>query len=1368
MAESSRLLEGGVGMSDVESALTEGFGAPIQVVDDDAAEIGVVWTVGEIELALAVPVRETRARALWRIRQAKRATPLLLVYPEGETVRVLGPRDANEPIRSMSPSALIRALQEARDKGSRREAAAFLADALERGDRTGIPGVVIRGLLTKHVLTRRLRRYRQDDWQKLQETAERLRPGRDWRENLTALGYRAEELQPRGYLLRHEERPLAVVIPLPDAGAFSRTTDGGQLPEGLLVADCRKQGVEWGLLATQDRFRLFPAHTSVGAATGRYLELDITETQDDDWAYIGLLAPESLEPGGLLERLMEESIALGNELRDTVEQQLRERVLPAIARGLGDYLAGPLRGESLASPNTRKYVEQASLLLMFRILFFLYLESRGFLPYSSAAYRPHSATQLLADARSGSPTFDEKATLLWDRFVTLVKAMRSGSSAWGIPAYNGDLFAPATIEGAELLEEASLPDPAFGPALAALAFDPEGEDGAGVDYGDLEIAHLGLIYEGLLSLRLSLADADLVFDARADRWMPTREGQEPEVREGELFYQTQSGGRKAAGVYYTPQVIVRHLVDNAVLPALDEHLQRVAEVADRNVLDAAAMLFDFRVLDPAMGSAHFLADALDRIAERIGTFLADRPLAPVSSMLDELRAEAKWEGRIEDGDLFRRLVLKRCIFGVDLSDMAVEVAKVSLWLASFVPGLSLAYLGHNLRQGDALVGVADIGVLADLGPFFAEYENAPIPQALTRAREVAQRIAEMPDRTPDEVEASRQVEQELNGITDGLVKVFDVWCSEPFGAKGARDWIAGAADKVLDGTEAKREDEYLHPAFEMARERSFFHWPAEFPEVFMRENEAPFPEGLTDDADRLFRASLGGGQAGLHEVTIRRPGFDVVIGNPPWEELTIEELAFYALHDPGLRGIRSETERRRRIEELDARYPYLRTEFEKRQRELEAKRAFFGPRGGYVIQGSGDTDLYKLFCERYGALTRTGGRLGVVLPRSAFLVDGSRGFRRWLFTSAKVKRLDIILNNKSWAFPIHPQYTIALLTAKRQAPLVDSVTVLTGPSASQGEFEANTAGDGVPIRLEQLAGWTEMEGGPGFEVPLLPTPEAPTLFDKMRAGPRFDQGYEGSWSAFPVAELHETNDKSLFKHRDGVPVWKGRSFDQYDPHGADPAGHAKRAETLKRLQSKRMSTRSAFKGRFPAEVLKDEATHPFHDARVAFRDVTNRTNSRTVLACLIPPEIFLTNKAPYLAFAEGGPVEQAFVLGVLNSLPFDWQARRLVETTLNFFLLNMLCFPPPERTDLEAIAERAARLSCVDDRFAEFAEACGVKTELLDPEERSRLIAEIDALVAHAYGLDEADLEVVFSDFTVDAVPDGRRADVREAFERPV
>jgi hypothetical protein len=169
-------------------------------------------------------------------------------------------------------------------------------------------------------------------------------------------------------------------------------------------------------------------------------------------------------------------------------------------------------------------------------------------------------------------------------------------------------------------------------------------------------------------------------------------------------------------------------------------------------------------------------------------------------------------------------------------------------------------------------------------------------------------------------------------------------------------------------------------------------------------------------------------------------------------------------------------------------------------------------------------------------------------------------------------------------------------------------------------------------------------------------------------------------------------------------------------------------------------------------------------ARVAFRDVTRATDSRTVRACLIPPAHFLTNTAPYLAFIDEDPRAEATCLAILNSLPFDWQARRFVEIHLNFFVLEGLRIPELDDTTFDELAEAAARLSCPDDRFADFAAATGVDVGPLDSEQRTTLLADIDARVARAWGLSMDELEVIFRDFTLDAVPAAYRDRVRVRF----
>lgn len=353
---------------------------------------------------------------------------------------------------------------------------------------------------------------------------------------------------------------------------------------------------------------------------------------------------------------------------------------------------------------------------------------------------------------------------------------------------------------------------------------------------------------------------------------------------------------------------------------------------------------------------------------------------------------------------------------------------------------------------------------------------------------------------------------------------------------------------------------------------------------------------------------------------------------------------------------------------------------------------------------------------------------------------------------------------------MEPRYTVSLLTAETGRRTKGGVLTVTGPSRNEREFTANIKGMGVPILLDDLAAWTppppdDPAGEPSWELPLLPTPEHAKLLGRLRAGPRFDAWARGHAGVFPLqGDMNETTNKALFAQKSGIAVWKGRSFNQYDPHGNEPAGFGNYKSILEFVHGKRLASHSRSAGRFAAEYLRDPATNPINACRLVFRDVTNYTDSRTVIAALAPPRVALVNSAPYLVFPNQSPLDQSYVLGVLNSLPFDWQARRFIETHLNFFVLNLLCLPPEDRVDHSAIAERAARLSCVDERFREFATAMETGSGPLTNEERGRLRAEIDALVAIGYGLDAVALETVFADFTPNAVPEAYRALVREKF----
>ena len=1289
-----------------------------------------VWETSSYHLLWANDaVSDVELRRLWESRKGRQPYPVVLLAPADDEsrVRVAGPQDAR-PVREL-PAGRVHELLEASRSKAAREAASFLAREFSRLEEAVVPGLRVKDLLTPHFMRDRLRRPINE--QRLSSAVEGIASTSSiaWRSLFQGMGYQVERLPQRGYLLRHDNAPIAVVHPHRDTSQFSRLTDKGELPEGMVLADCGQHGAHWGILAAEGRYRLFQRRPPVGPATGQYVEIDIRELERRDRAYLGLLAPESLKEKGWLTDWVVEAKDFGEELRKGLEERLVKDALPNIARGLGEYLES--QGSDMRDREQLRQIEEAALTLVFRFMFLLHTEARGYLPIGSAAYRPQSARQLAEDSRLALASLSRRATQRWDRLRTLVRMVRTGDRSAGVPAYNGSLFAADGFPGSALLERAEIADVYLAPALAAIAYETDKPDAPGLDYAGLQIGHLGAIYEALLTLRLTRASEDLAYDAKLDLFRPIRVGEQPEVTRAQLYYQAETGGRKAGGVFYTRHEFVAHLLSHSLLPALDDHLVEVNRVAQQNPTEATLRLFDFSVVDPAMGSAHFLTAALDMMADRIEIFLAEIGGLPgIAQLLSELSQDS---GPIaqqpEDGDLLRRLILKRCIYGVDVSPMAVEVANVTLWLASFVPGLALSYLGSNLKCGDALIGVADPSVVgASDSPLFT---GQTVRNAMERAAALQREQAAIPDRTPEEVKQSEELGARREQATAGLRTAFDLWLAEPLGLGGARHTLELHADAMVERRESTEVRHIIAEAAEIARQYRFFHWPLEFPNVFHREF----------------------------------PGFDVVVGNPPWNEVNVEELNFYALREPGLKGITSLSERRERITELDLNHPEYRNEFDAQTIHSRVLQSFFASSGTYQIQGAGNRDLYKLFCERYCHLVRQEGHLGVVLPRTAFLAVGAKGFRQWLFGRASVKTLDFLLNAGRWAFDMEPRYTVALLSAQRKTANELTTFRVTGPSSNLTDFLMSAQLVGVEIGVSSL--------DENKALPLVPTQEHANVLARLRKGVPFSELQDPTKTRRAVAkesihalqELNETTHRYLFSHTQGVPVWKGRSFDQYQPHGNEPAGYARWDDVLTFAHQKRRRS-PVFKRMFSTEVLADPKTHPMNHCRIAFRDVTNRTNSRTVLACLVPPRVPLTNSAPYLVVTGWLPLSQASLLGMMNSTPFDWLARRYVETHLNFYVLNMLTVPPPENTPWQRIGWLATRLSCVDERFAEFAAEVGVEWGPLTDAQRNDMRAEIDALVARAYGLTKDELRFIFTDFTENAVSPAYRRQVLEKFER--
>ena len=867
-----------------------------------------------------------------------------------------------------------------------------------------------------------------------------------------------------------------MVHPKRTARDFARLDSDGRPPEGVLLSDCTEHGAPYGILAQGGRLRLFDAKSASPAS--EWLEIDARLLPPDQLPLLALLAPPYLSDGGFAQ-LREEARSFGVGLSRRLDRTIRQKALPALATGMERW--AKRRGMDLTEDEVRLELERAALTLVFRLIFVLFGESARHLPMSNRAYHNASLSSLVREAAETTSHLSPASSALWDGFARLVNALRVGNPAWEMPPYNGALFAATDFDGASLLEEMVLPDPDFARVLVAIGQDDETSRGS--DFSTLDISHIGHTYEALLSLRLSLARQPLKYDARKDRYVRPEAGEEAEVAPGSLLWQTHEGGRKAGGVYYTPVGIVRHLVESAVLPAYERHLEAVKDTAETDPGRAARQLLAFAVVDPACGSAHFLVQVAETLAERTVRFLAKHPLPDLAEEVARLRDGAEPGAEIDDVALLRRLIVKRCVFGVDRSRMGAEVAILSLWLASFVPGMSLAYLNRNIVVGDSLIGVGEADKVLDEAGLFTD----TLRKQLRQATEAVARMAEIHDRTPEEVAASQRADEEATHATSGLKRLFDLWTAEQFQLTGAREYAGLHPADVIAGT-GHGDVALVRRAVEMAEEHAFLHWPLAFPQVFSRE----------------------------------QPGFDVVVGNPPWEEVTIEELSFYGMFLPGVNSL-PDSERSAAVIGLVRERPELEGRFRARQDRLQIHRRALAA-GDYASMG-GDPDLYKYFCQRYQTLVRESGSTGVVLPRTAFNAQGSEGFRAWLYTGSTARRVDFLLNRKRWIFDTHPQYSIALVSAERAAPPHGHRVSVLGTASSPAEWREQSTRDGIRIAPSAF--------GPGWETPMVRSQEEGNLLVRLRNGNRFPHGAGNRWSCFPVTELHETNDKGFLARPDG-------------------------------------------------------------------------------------------------------------------------------------------------------------------------------------------------------------------------------------------
>ena len=833
--------------------------------------------IGPGNLALEVALFRASARptagilqAAWKARRGSRATPVLVVALHQDRAWLCGPTGEALPVHGDKDlGAIERLCATALRQPDRHAALIFLAQSLPSLD-TSVPGIRNEGLFALHELTGDFPL--RPGWQDYVARARGV-VGAEGQQLLTKLGYSVERLDNLTLLLRGGERRLALAVLLdqsevPEAGTHRFNSLS---PVSYALAKADAENLDWVLVVQNDRLRLYP--TKVGIGVGRrgrtetYVELQTSVLADNHLGYLSLLfSADSLKPGGAVTKLLEDSKRFAASLAERLRERIYDNVVPLLARAV-------VQARGLKNPKAADLdlTYRMALIILFRLLFVAYAEDRDLLPFRmSEPYRIRSlkrkAQELSDHFRAETPIVP--GTSHWDEVARIWTAIEKGDAGLSVPPYNGGLFTSdrtISVAGAELAR-IRLPNAMFQPALRDLLLI----DLEPVDFRSLGVREFGTIYEGLLESELSVAEQDLALDAKGS-YIPATKRSVVVVPKGEVYLHDKSGARKSSGSYFTKSFAVEHLLDKALVPALQDHLKRLRGMADA---DAADAFFDFRVADIAMGSGHFLVAAIDRIEQGFSEYLAD----PATSGADGVRAElaalkeaAKGQlGELsdqmafEDGQLLRRLIARRCIYGVDLNPLSVELTRLSIWIHTFVPGLPLSVLDHSLVVGNALIG---IGTIDEIRKPFEEAGTSLFPvdaeNLLGQAARPLKRLANLADTTLADVAKARDAMTEARALVGDTQALCDIITAQR---------IDPSIEYQFDAWGRKRTEAQGHPARAKAMKElqglSVFHFPVAFPEVFLR----------------------------------KRSGFDVLLGNPPWQEATVEDHAFWARHFPGLRG----------------------------------------------------------------------------------------------------------------------------------------------------------------------------------------------------------------------------------------------------------------------------------------------------------------------------------------------------------------------------------------------------------------------------------------------------------------------------------
>ena len=1098
----------------------------------------------------------------------------------------------------------------------------------------------------------------------------------------------------------------------------------------------RSDANQWAILSNGLTLRLLRDSTSlVGSA---YIEFDLEAIFDGDLFADFLLLfslchqsrlevrdPEKGPASCWLEAWRTESLESGsralNQLRDGVIQ-----AITALGTGLLGHPANTQLRDGLADGSLRiEDVNHGLLRVVYRLLFTFVAEDRGLLlapdadPAIRQRYRDYFSTERMrrtARRRRGTRHTDQwrSLNLVWDGLGSV-----DGRPELGLVGIGG-LFEPGALD---LFRGCDLSNDALLRAVRHLSLveEPGSKMKRVVDYRHLGAEELGSIYEALLEFVPSWDAGRRVFE----------------------LLSAAGNDRKSTGSYYTPTSLIDCLLDSALDPVLDR--------AEREP-DPEAALLALTVCDPACGSGHFLVAAARRIAKRVAAIRTGDPEPPPERVREAL------------GD-----VVGRCIYGVDLNPLAAELAKVSLWLETLDPGRPLAFLDAQIKVGNSLIGAtpALIGQGVPDEAFVAlEGDDKRVVTALKRQNK-AERSGQ-DDLFGDDIAPTLDaaVAGELGALIRGgrpasLVDIHsrqqqlraleaspalqeqrlvaDAWCAAFVWPKrpGGPKPITDRSLRVLARGEGLPEAT-LATLHELAADYGFFHWHLEFPHLF-RSGGPPDGPGWSG-------------------------GFDVVLGNPPWEHIELKEQEFFAVRAPEI-GAASGARRKRLIDGLPETNPALASEYASAKRHIDGTRHFLADSGRYPLCGRGRIKTDTVFAELGRHLMASRGRFGLVLPTGIATDATTQYFFKDLVQHASLVSLYDFENRKPLFEGVDSRFKFCLLTLTGRDERVAQAEFAFFAHDPSDLLKDDARFELTPEEIQLLNPNTGtcpiFRTRRDAEITLGIYRRVPVLInegDPVNGNPWGISFMQGLFNMTSDSHLFHTRDEleadgwtlngNVFERcSDGggvarmLPLFEAKMIHLYDTRWAtyEPDG-----STRPMTEDEKANRLYPMPRYWVHEADVDRKVQGRWDKNWFFgwRDICRATDERTSISTLLP-RVALGNKIP-IAMPDCSLDQVAMLQATLSSFALDFAARqKLGSITMNYFVFMQLPVLRPDafaRSDLPVWGGLPAWLSQRVDRLNGW---------IPDEQERARVRAELDALMFHVYGLTRPEVSYVMDTFPI-------------------